>query len=235
MTRSAAARFAWRRCVAAVCLLALGAGAVGCRGCGKEATPDPAAPEHRAKAEACPARQRRPGVPDPKRKGCHSDSECPGKNARCERIGIDATNTCSADDCTTDHDCMGNDWLSPEAKAMQDALTRRQQDCAAKGWPLPDCADLGPRPDESAKAACVCGTGDWQTNKCVFGDCVTDADCPDGKYCSLSDDEFCRHRGYFCHRNEDECRSSIDCGGRGPCAFDDKKKHWRCMRPCPVR
>ena len=191
-----------RSLLGAIGLFVLLSGAGACRA-RKPSNRDPWAEEHRASAEACSERKRRPGVARKNSPGCHADSECSGSNARCEQIGIDVSNTCSADDCMADKDCTGQ----------------------------------GPFGPTDAKGVCVCGTGDWGTNQCVYGDCRADGDCAQGAWCSISSD--CGlSAGYFCHRSDDECRSAADCrdsGGYARCIFD-AKKHWACThQSCPVR
>jgi hypothetical protein len=165
---------------------------------------------HRPAAVACDFRKHPPGTHDPHRKGCQSDSECTAHaNGRCESVH-DSPNACTYDECTRDEDCKGDPLASKDARGV-----------------------------------CLCG-GYWGLdsqwvrdgayfNRCVYGGCRTDGDCPNGASCSPG--SRCDFKGYFCHGDGDECRSDADCAKGRPglwwCGYDGEGKHWKCKYDCP--
>jgi hypothetical protein len=68
-------------------------------------------------------------------------------------------------------------------------------------------------------------------NVCVGGNCVVDADCGPGGYCSpsMSEGGACaRFVGFFCHTSGDECVDDTECPSPGSCIFS--ATHWACTR-----
>jgi len=78
------------------------------------------------------------------------------------------------------------------------------------------------RPDGSSAAP----------NRCLGGDCVVDADCGAGGYCSPTvafDAINYPYVGYYCRRAGDTCVDDADCTDiSGVCAFDMSVMHWAC-------
>ncbi len=86
--------------------------------------------------------------------------------------------------------------------------------------------------------ACEC-EGGWGSdhNICLNqGNCLVNADCGEGGYCSpsLGDcGDYGGTVGYFCHTPEDECIDDADCGGASGesdnyCKFNPAVGHWTC-------
>jgi len=86
--------------------------------------------------------------------------------------------------------------------------------------------------------ACEC-EGGWGSdhNICLRqGNCLVDADCGEGGYCSpsLGDcGDYGGTVGYFCHTPQDECIDDADCGGMpgsggSYCRFNPAVGHWSC-------
>jgi hypothetical protein len=86
--------------------------------------------------------------------------------------------------------------------------------------------------------ACEC-EGGWASdhNICLHqGNCLVDADCGEGGYCSPSFGDCGTYSGtvgYFCHTAEDECVDNTDCGGpmdgsESYCKFNPAVGHWTC-------
>lgn len=80
-------------------------------------------------------------------------------------------------------------------------------------------------------SVCECGGGfHSDSNACIAGNCVTDADCGDG-FCSPSLGDcgnYSGYVGYFCHTDDDECLNDEDCAPDGYCAYDQGVGHWVC-------
>jgi hypothetical protein len=72
---------------------------------------------------------------------------------------------------------------------------------------------------------CWC-SGNCGRNACIFGNCRTDADCKNGKYCSLSLTQC--NPTYQCHTPDDECADNTDCDSDMACGYDRGTKHWGC-------
>ena len=86
--------------------------------------------------------------------------------------------------------------------------------------------------------ACEC-EGGWGAdhNICLRqGNCLVNADCGDGGYCSPSFGDCGSYSGtvgYFCHTPQDECIDDADCGGEpggfgNYCKFNPAVGHWTC-------
>jgi len=71
-------------------------------------------------------------------------------------------------------------------------------------------------------------------NRCLGGDCVVDADCGAGGYCSPSvgfDSVNYPYVGYYCHTAADTCLDDEDCAAMGAtarCAYDPTTSRWAC-------
>jgi hypothetical protein len=81
---------------------------------------------------------------------------------------------------------------------------------------------------------CSCRTpGENAPNVCLnTGNCVVDADCGAGAYCSHSQ-QFANtffDDAYYCHTATDTCLDDSDCANTGPhvCAYDPSSHHWAC-------
>lgn len=84
---------------------------------------------------------------------------------------------------------------------------------------------------------CMCGYGEDGNHVCVQASCRTDADCTGGQLCSPTVTASCPNLspvvGYYCHTDEDECRTDADCAldtADSYCIFDGDLAHWRCSR-----
>jgi hypothetical protein len=80
----------------------------------------------------------------------------------------------------------------------------------------------------------VCECSNYGGHHCRAGDCAVDSDCG-GSYCSPTYGFQCGAYegvvGYYCHTSDDECTNDDECKKdkqQGYCAYDVKKKHWRC-------
>ncbi len=97
---------------------------------------------------------------------------------------------------------------------------------------------------ECKAAVCDCRNGGsvGLINKCVIGNCRTDADCA-GNYCSPSGTLLASgctgpsagSYGFFCHTAADECVDDGDCGDAiTHCLFEPDVLHWKCIKVlCP--
>src|SRR6185503_2377382 len=89
-----------------------------------------------------------------------------------------------------------------------------------------DCTSAG------GPGVCACRLEDTDANHCVGGNCVIDADCGAGGWCSPSfpfDRINTNTAAYYCHTLADECLDDADCTPDGQfarCAYDDTKSHW---------
>jgi len=92
--------------------------------------------------------------------------------------------------------------------------------------------------DDCGAGPCVCrgeggGVGNGGANRCLAGNCQTDADCGPGGWGSPtfgSCGDYSGVVGYYCHTCEDECTDDRDCGEYPSyCAFDEGSGRWRCQ------
>lgn len=75
-------------------------------------------------------------------------------------------------------------------------------------------------------------------NRCLEGNCKTNADCGAGGACGRSNSMGCwgGDASYYCRTKDDSCSSSEDCGGKGQCVYLPELGHWGCKvyPDCPV-
>jgi hypothetical protein len=89
--------------------------------------------------------------------------------------------------------------------------------------------------DADCSTVCQCEGGfAGDHNICSStGNCLTDADCGPGNWCSpsLSDcGMYTGPAGWFCHTQEDECIDDSDCGNGWPwyCRYEQAVGRWTC-------
>ena len=74
--------------------------------------------------------------------------------------------------------------------------------------------------------------------RCVEAQCSSADDCG-GFACDASGPPRCANIyppvGYYCHSEQDECRSKDDCVGNSSCAYDPAVSHWTCAVDCWTR
>lgn len=85
---------------------------------------------------------------------------------------------------------------------------------------------------------CQCEGGFYADNNICLseGNCLVDADCGDGGYCSPSFGDCGSYTGvvgWYCHTAEDECTDNADCGGDEGgfgdyCAYMPATGRWQC-------
>jgi hypothetical protein len=84
--------------------------------------------------------------------------------------------------------------------------------------------------DDCPHGACACADSDTGNNRCFDGDCMTDADCGPGGYCSPSRqpcETLTDPSALYCHTEQDECIDDSDCVD-GNCAYAPTVRHWQC-------
>ena len=87
----------------------------------------------------------------------------------------------------------------------------------------------------SLSTACRCRESAGDANVCVAGNCLVDADCGAGGYCSPSRDFERINLGvgaFWCHTSADECVNDEDClvdaGPAARCTWFPARLHWAC-------
>lgn len=93
--------------------------------------------------------------------------------------------------------------------------------------------------DDACEGPCLCrgeggGVGSGGANRCVSGNCQTDADCGPGNFCSPTLGDCGLYGGtvgYYCHTCDDECTNDSECTemGAGYCAYSPTVAHWICQ------
>ncbi len=135
----------------------------------------------------------------------------------------DADPTLTFAACTADSDCTA-DTNGRCLVSMGGAYTNY---CSYDGCFVDtDCSGATP--------VCRCRETSNDANVCVGGNCVVDADCGPGGYCSPSR-QFDRINygvaGYYCHTPGDTCIDDADCetdGGTAKCAYSTTDMRWEC-------
>jgi hypothetical protein len=173
---------------------------------------------------------------DDRGKGCEQDSDCifrPGGTCR-PSLGAGDTTCLPTGECQT---------TPPYACGYPvEAPCHGDDDCtAAPGGTCQlgvggeclynECqvdSDCGPM------ARCEC----QNVRRCVESRCSSADDCA-GFACEASLAPQCGnlypHVGYYCHSEQDECRSNDDCVGNRSCVYDPAVSHWTCASDCVTR
>ncbi|MCA9605859.1 MAG: hypothetical protein KC619_09715 [Myxococcales bacterium] len=127
--------------------------------------------------------------------------------------------------CTTDADCADDPANNP--RCLASTLGARSNYCSSDA-----CFVDGDCP---GGRVCHCREQPSDPNDCTpDGNCVVDADCGEGGWCSPSrghDRINVGVFGYFCHTPDDECIDDADCGSspaEARCVWFPDRSHWAC-------
>ena len=122
--------------------------------------------------------------------------------------------------CQSDAECEAEGATCFEGMCHLPPVCEQRPQCGEGETCL--CALWEPTPDVGGGAAY------HSSNRCVPEQCESADDCGD-RECAVTQDQCGQLSGVYCRTDQDECKSTADCGANQRCSYVTQQARWQCV------